>query len=526
MKQLISPPVLERAAGIRSAFQTAKPFRYACIEDFLQPEWAETLLAEFPVFDPGKAMNEFGKVGRKAVRTDMREISDRYREFYDYISSQPFLDAMSAMTGIPDLRFDKQMYGGGTHENLEGQALDAHVDFNYDQERQLHRRINLLIYLNKEWDVSWGGAIQLHSDPRDWDHDEVKTFNCTFNRCVVFETNEHSWHGFERIKLPAEKRGLSRKCISIYLYTRDRPAEEIVPVHGTFYVQRPLPERYKPGLTLSPEHLDELRQLVAQRDDWVGFYQRLEADLGGENRGLRHYADSLATYNGIDWLFNRLPLKGSLIPPARKAAALWLRGKKLVTNRPVPPLQAGPLPPLDPGIVPGRTLDEADVRTLRSALMGRDRLIQRYQSLELSLRRDHDTVHARISALLHNLCLPLKGGLRQEPDSLRGAYAGGWVSSRLEVKLKGGASAPRLKVMGWVPPHYPQGMRIEALIDGRPAGSLQPTPGEPFILDVAAGEAPGGVFALELKTTSPVPLPQPENDRRDLAFVLQGMSRA
>jgi len=98
------------------------------------------------------------------VRTDLREISDTYREFYDYIRSSAFLEAMSAMTGIPDLRFDQQMYGGGTHENLEGQALDAHVDFNYDQQRKLHRRINLLVYLNKEWDVAWGGAIQLHSE--------------------------------------------------------------------------------------------------------------------------------------------------------------------------------------------------------------------------------------------------------------------------------------------------------------------------------------------------------------------------
>ena len=525
MKQLISAPVLERAAGIRSDFQTAAPFKHACIEDFLLPQWAETLLAEFPVFDPGKAMNEFGKVGRKAVRTDMREISDRYREFYDYISSQPFLDAMSAMTGIPDLRFDKQMYGGGTHENLEGQALDAHVDFNYDQERQLHRRINLLIYLNKEWDVSWGGAIQLHSDPRDWDHDEIKTFNCTFNRCVVFETNEHSWHGFQQIKLPAEKRGLSRKCISIYLYTKDRPNEEIVPVHGTFYVQEPLPDHYRPGLVLAPGHLDELRQLTAERDDWIGFYQRLEADLGGENRGLRAYAESLALHNGVYRLLSGLPPRRNLIWLVRKCVGFYLRVKRRVTDRPVPPLHHGALPPLGPGIAPGRVLDETDVRALRNALIERDRVIQRYQSLELSLRREHDAIHTRITALLHNLRLPLAGGLRQEQDSVRGAYAGGWVSSRLEVKLQAGTPAQRLEVMGWVPPHYPQGMRIEAFIDGRPAGSLLPAPGTPFTLDVAAGEARGGVFALELKTSSAVPLPLPENDQRDLAFVLQGISR-
>lgn len=293
MKQLISPPVLDRAAGIRSDFQTAKPFRYACIEDFLQPEWAETLLAEFPVFDPQKAMNEFGKVGRKAVRTDMREISDRYREFYDYISSQPFLDAMSAMTGIPDLRFDKQMYGGGTHENLEGQELDPHIDFNYDPVRRWHRRLNLLVYLNKEWDLSWGGAIELHSDPRDWEHDRVTSFNCEFNRAVIFETNEHSWHGFRRIKLPEARRGLSRKCISVYLYTRHRPKEEVAPPHGTFYVQRPLPPEIKPGRSLSQEDVEGLKRLLKVRDGWIRYYQNRELELGRERASIAAYLTSI-----------------------------------------------------------------------------------------------------------------------------------------------------------------------------------------------------------------------------------------
>lgn len=182
-----------------------------------------------------------------------------------------------------------------------------------------------------------------------------------------------------------------------------------------------------------------------------------------------------------------------------------LRGKKLVTHLPVPPLRAGALPPLGPGIAPGRVLDDADVRVLKNALMERDRIIHRYQSLELSPRRKHDAIHTRITALLHNLCLPLAGGLRQERDSVRGAYTGGWVSSRLEVRLRGGAPTQRLKVMGWVPPPLPEG-------------------------DAHRGpdRARSGVFILELKTASPVPPPLPENDQRGLAFGLQRqrMSRA
>jgi Rps23 Pro-64 3,4-dihydroxylase Tpa1-like proline 4-hydroxylase len=103
-----------------------------------------------------------------------------------------------------------------------------------------HRRVNLLIYLNKDWDSDWGGDIELHSDPRHPQDNRISAYRVDFNRAVLFETNEHSWHGFPQIHLPEALRAThSRKCISIYLYTRERPVEEIAGEHGTFYVQRP-----------------------------------------------------------------------------------------------------------------------------------------------------------------------------------------------------------------------------------------------------------------------------------------------
>ncbi|HEY5862378.1 MAG TPA: 2OG-Fe(II) oxygenase, partial [Casimicrobiaceae bacterium] len=92
---------------------------------------------------------------------------------------------MSALAGIADLIADPTLFGGGTHENRDGQGLNVHVDFNIDEGRMLHRRINLLIYLNKEWDPSWGGSIELHSDPYK-PADRVQSFVPLFNRAVMF----------------------------------------------------------------------------------------------------------------------------------------------------------------------------------------------------------------------------------------------------------------------------------------------------------------------------------------------------
>jgi hypothetical protein len=521
MKHLIADAVLEEADGIRSRFVAARPFKHACIEDFLDPHWAETLLRDFPAFDPAKAVDEFGKVGRKAVRTDLREISDAYRQFYDYISSPEFLEAMSAMTGIPELRFDQQMYGGGTHENLEGQALDAHVDFNYDQRRQLHRRINLLVYLNKEWDMAWGGAIQLHSDPRDWEHDRVETFNCNFNRCVIFETNEHSWHGFKRIALPAGRHGLTRKCISIYLYTRERPAEEIVPVHGTFYVQQALPEQLVPGRMLVEADIQELKRLLDERDEWIRFYQRMRQTMHGENHGLRDYVRSLSLHGWADGLVIGSPLR-VLRGQAARAVSLGLRAMRPFT-RPAALAEEPPEPGLPAALTLGHILTADEVRALKLLLRARDDRIHRYQRQELELRSVSDVLHARIDSLLGSIRLPLGSGLRQSPGSLQGAYAGGWVASRLETTLQAPAGTRTLEIAGKIPAAYPPSMRIDARIDGQPAGEIQPVPGARFLLRAGIGKPLAAPFKLELLTIAPAPLPVPAGDQRDLAFVLKGI---
>ncbi len=271
---LIQPKVLDRLAEHAECFRRARPFRHQVIDDFLDRGFCEQLLADFPAFDARYAKNEVGAVGEKAVRMDMPSLSPAFARLDRYLQSREFLSTIEQLTGIPELLYDADYVGGGTHENRHGQGLDIHVDFNVLPARGWHRRLNLIVYLNPEWEESWGGALELHADPWAGSGPFLKLAPA-FNRCAIFETNEVSWHGFERIELPEDRRHLTRKSIAVYLYTATRPAQETAPSHGTIYVPAGLPDDVRPDSVLSHEQWLQLRRRFAQMRSQLKFlYQR------------------------------------------------------------------------------------------------------------------------------------------------------------------------------------------------------------------------------------------------------------
>lgn len=333
----LSSNTISRAALYREAFLGAQPFRKVLIDSFFAESLAEQLLADFPPFDAALAKNEiYGGVWGKAANPKIRTLAPVYRKLYDLIESQAFLDFISKITGIPDLLFDPAMFGGGTHENLHGQDLDPHVDFNYDEARCWHRRLNLIVYLNKDWRAEWGGSLELHSNPRKPDENRVESFNPIFNRAVLFETNEHSWHGFPRIELPVGERHRSRKSISIYLYTQTRPAEEIAAPHGTFYVQRPLEAWVHPGHVLTEDECKQLRHAVDRRDKWIETYQRIELQKSGQVEQYGAYLREILSRL-------RVPLTGYVMQEGAAEGLYadgWTQPKVSVRIRPLRPVTA------------------------------------------------------------------------------------------------------------------------------------------------------------------------------------------
>jgi hypothetical protein len=226
---------LDRDA-LRERVRKATPFPNVCIDNFLDEGFAERVLAAFPSYEDAvkvgrsfSAVNEKGKV----QVTDARVFAEPVAELNRELASPEFLDFVSYIFDIPKLLADDELVGGGIHQTGPRGHLDVHVDFNYIADRQLHRRLNILVYFNKDWRPEWSGNIEL------WDK-EVKvchhSFSPIFNRCVIFETSDISYHGVTAVQCPPDR---ARRSFAAYYYTKEAPPHWTGREHSTIFKARP-----------------------------------------------------------------------------------------------------------------------------------------------------------------------------------------------------------------------------------------------------------------------------------------------
>ena len=239
---------------LRDQYRSSNPFPFVKIDNFLDPVFAREVCGAFPSFETAtgqgmtfKTVNE----KKKIQVTDSSLFPRPVARLNEAISSKKFLDDLSFITGIPSLVADEKLLGGGMHLTGPGGRLDVHVDFNYIEDRQLHRRINLLLYLNPTWQDEWGGELQL------WDRDVKRceaAFAPVFNRCVIFETSEISFHGVVPVSPNAP---MPRQSFATYYYTREAPANWTGVSHGTIFKARP--DETARGLIMMPAEVAKHR---------------------------------------------------------------------------------------------------------------------------------------------------------------------------------------------------------------------------------------------------------------------------
>jgi Rps23 Pro-64 3,4-dihydroxylase Tpa1-like proline 4-hydroxylase len=211
------------ATELHDAFQAARPYPHVVIDDFLPREVAEALAAEFShvAEDSWKHYHHYNE--RKLAITDAGLMPPRTREVVDALQTEQAIDFVSKLSGIEGLISDPDLEGAGMHLVKQGGFLNVHTDFlTHTKRRSWSRHINLLLYLNKDWEEAWQGNLEL------WDADLsecVHSVAPAFNRCVIFNTIEKSYHGHpHKLACPPD---VQRKSLLLYYYRDEGQALEL-----------------------------------------------------------------------------------------------------------------------------------------------------------------------------------------------------------------------------------------------------------------------------------------------------------
>ncbi|MCY4046020.1 MAG: 2OG-Fe(II) oxygenase, partial [Cellvibrionales bacterium] len=204
------------------------------------------------------------KMLKKGGRSNLPEFGETYAAWDAYIQSDAFLTYLSKITGIPDLLYDPEYIGAGIHENFQGSRGNIHIDYNYHPTTGFHRRLNVICYITPDWHPSYGGGLKVYESGRKPRSGIRKKIDCLFNRCVIFETTESSWHGVDSIILPEELNDLTRKSITMYFYTKERPEEETAPRHSTIYYPGEVSDKFSEGYTLNAADVKDLTNFQAR----------------------------------------------------------------------------------------------------------------------------------------------------------------------------------------------------------------------------------------------------------------------
>jgi hypothetical protein len=236
----------QASAAHRESYARAHPFPHAVLDDVLPEEALDLALEAFPNADTNiwKEYENYYEVKLEAQGEE--RLGDDLSLLLYQFNSAPFLRFLEELTGIKGLLPDPYFTGGGLHQIVRGGKLGIHADYSRHGQLPLHRRLNVLIYLNRDWREEYGGDLEL------WDADRTRCCRKIaplYNRMVVFNVTDWSFHGHpEPLTCPD---GMTRKSIALYYFTVDRPEGETMEnKSATLFYPRPgeqVPKGVQPG---------------------------------------------------------------------------------------------------------------------------------------------------------------------------------------------------------------------------------------------------------------------------------------
>ena len=184
---------IQKIADLKNKFNRSTPFKHIVIDNFLETDLAKNIADSFPTMDSMKTKYK-GLNENKAEDSSFENFSESIQELNYFINSAYFTEWICSITGIEGLISINDRLGAGLHQGGNNSFLDIHIDYNIHPVKKLHRKLNLIIFFNEEWQTGWGGLLEL------WDKRNCfEKITPTFNRMVLFECSEISYHGYDFI---------------------------------------------------------------------------------------------------------------------------------------------------------------------------------------------------------------------------------------------------------------------------------------------------------------------------------------
>src|ERR1700733_2574710 len=225
-----------------AVYTSNRPWPHIVLDDFTAPDILEHVREEAAAVDQSRRYAKF--VDRKTDHNKFAFTPDvvgpETSRLVNFLNSGAFVSYLEKLTGISGLLTDPSYFGGGLHKIRAGGFLEIHADFNHLKRYNLERRLNLLLYLNKDWDSSYNGNLEL------WDRTSMTRVTAVaplFNRCVIFSTTNESLHGHpEPLATPPD---VDRMSIALYYYTNTW--NPVGKAHSTlYYISRNNKVRLRP----------------------------------------------------------------------------------------------------------------------------------------------------------------------------------------------------------------------------------------------------------------------------------------
>lgn len=261
-------------AALRGRYRAARPYRHAVIDGFLEDSLARAVASELPGADDARFTE--GSEGVSICRAP-ESFGPAFARLDSLLRSAEFIGWLESVCGVPGIRRNTEGSCGGLFRYEGESELDVHLDSNdvdvHCAQVGHRRKVNLLLYLSPGWRTEWGGEFDLYANPSRPPERSVAPL---FNRCVLFDSHDRSWHGVAPISLPAGANGLARFALILNYYSTNPAGTRKAPPHYNILMPRPLPPRLRPGRVPELADLVEAVRLLKRRDARIDGLRALE----------------------------------------------------------------------------------------------------------------------------------------------------------------------------------------------------------------------------------------------------------